>query len=74
MIADEDVGAADWELPGLRIEAEPVPDGAAKFDLMLGFRQDRDAGGRPAGISASLENTPAGPVRPGHQCRRWPPG
>ena len=28
---------------------------AAKFDLTLGFRQDRDADGTPAGISASLE-------------------
>jgi len=55
MIADEDVGAVDWRLPGLRIEAEPVPDVAAKFDLTLGFRQDHDADGAPAGISASLE-------------------
>ncbi len=55
MIADEDVGAVDWRLPGLHIEAEPVPDVAAKFDLTLAFRQDRDPGGAPAGISASLE-------------------
>ncbi len=55
MIADEDIAAADWRLPGLRIAAEPVPDVAAKFDLTLGFRQDRDAGGAPAGISAFLE-------------------
>ncbi|HEV2254372.1 MAG TPA: amino acid adenylation domain-containing protein, partial [Streptosporangiaceae bacterium] len=55
MIADEDVGAVDWRLPGLRITAEPVPDVAAKFDLTLGFRQDHDADGRPAGISAFFE-------------------
>ncbi len=55
MLADEDVGAADWQLPGLHIEAEPVPAGAAKFDLTLAFRQDRDAGGAAAGISASFE-------------------
>ena len=55
MIADEDVGAVDWRLPGLHIEAEPVPDVAAKFDLTLGFRQDRDADGALAGISASFE-------------------
>ena len=55
MIADEDVGAVDWRLPGLRIEAEPVPDVAAKFDLTLGFRQDQDASGAPAGIGAFLE-------------------
>ena len=28
---------------------------AAKFDLTLAFRQDRDPGGAPAGISAFLE-------------------
>ena len=55
MIADEDVGAVDWQLPGLHIEAEPVPDVAAKFDLTFGFRQDQHADGRPAGISAFLE-------------------
>ena len=55
MIADEDVGAVDWRLPGVRITAEPVPDVAAKFDLTLGFRQDHDADGRPAGISAFFE-------------------
>ena len=55
MIADEDIAAVDWQLPGLRIKAEPVPDVAAKFDLTLGFRQDHDADGAPAGISASFE-------------------
>jgi amino acid adenylation domain-containing protein len=55
MIADEDVGVLDWRLPGLAIEAEPVPEVAAKFDLTLGFRQHHDAGGAPAGISASVE-------------------
>ena len=38
MLADEDVGAADWQLPGLRVRPEPVPAGAAKFDLTLAFR------------------------------------
>ena len=55
MLADEDVGAVDWQLPGLRVRPEPVPAGAAKFDLTLAFRQDRDADGTPAGISASFE-------------------
>jgi amino acid adenylation domain-containing protein len=55
MLADQDVGAVDWQLPGLRVQAEPVPDVAAKFDLTLAFRQDRDADGAPAGIEASLE-------------------
>ena len=55
MIADEDVAAVDWQLPGLRVASEPVPGGAAKFDLTLGFQQDRDPGGAPAGISAAFE-------------------
>ncbi|MGD0067932.1 MAG: amino acid adenylation domain-containing protein, partial [Streptosporangiaceae bacterium] len=55
MLADEDIGAGHWQLPGLRMTPEPVPDVAAKFDLTLGFEQDRDAEGTPAGISAFLE-------------------
>ena len=55
MLADEDVGAAGWQLPGLRVRPEPVPAGAAKFDLTLAFGQDRGAGGAPAGISAAFE-------------------
>src|ERR1700677_3578872 len=55
MLADEDTGAVGWQLPGLRVRSAPVPAGAAKFDLSLGFRQDRDSEGAPAGISAFLE-------------------
>ena len=55
MIGDEDIAVADWQLPGLQVADEPVPDVAAKFDLSLGFRQHHDIGGVPAGISASLE-------------------
>ena len=44
MIADEDVGAVDWRLPGLR-SRRAGPCVAAKFDLTLGFRQDQDASG-----------------------------
>ncbi|MDQ2815840.1 MAG: amino acid adenylation domain-containing protein, partial [Actinomycetota bacterium] len=55
MLADEDVGAGRWQLPGLRVVSEPVPAGAARFDLTLAFHQDRDAAGAPAGISGTLE-------------------
>ncbi|MGH3125217.1 MAG: condensation domain-containing protein, partial [Streptosporangiaceae bacterium] len=55
MIADEGVGDAGWQLPGVGITTEPVPDVAVKVDLTLAFRQDRDADGAPAGISASFE-------------------
>ncbi len=55
VLADQDVAAAGWELPGLVVRDEPVPVVAAKFDLTLGFRQDRDSEGAPAGISAVFE-------------------
>ncbi len=54
-LADEGIGGVDWQLPGLRITAEPVPDAAARFDLTLGFQQCRGDGGAPAGIEASFE-------------------
>jgi amino acid adenylation domain-containing protein len=54
-IADVDMGAVDWALPGLAVQDEPVPEVAAKFDLTLGFRQDHNASGAPAGISAFFE-------------------
>ncbi len=55
VLADQDVAAAGWELPGLAVRDEPVPAVAAKFDLTLGFQQDRDGEGAPAGISAVFE-------------------
>ena len=55
MIADQDVGAARWELPGLAARPEPVPGLAAKFDLTLGYQQDRGLGGGPGGITGVLE-------------------
>src|ERR1700678_786221 len=58
MIADQDVAAAGWELPGLAVRDEPVPVGTAKFDLTLGFAQDHDPGGAPAGISATFGYSP----------------
>src|SRR6202453_2338925 len=55
ILADQDTGAAGWQLPGLAVRDEPVPAMDAKFDLTLGFRQDRDSEGAPAGIRAFLE-------------------
>ena len=55
MIGDEDVGGVDWQLPGLRTRAEPVPGVNAKFDLTLGVCQQRGDGGAPAGIQAHFE-------------------
>ncbi len=55
MLADEDIGAVDWQLPGLRARAEPVPAVAAKFDLTLAFQQNHGHDGAPAGIDAYFE-------------------
>ncbi|HXL94453.1 MAG TPA: amino acid adenylation domain-containing protein, partial [Streptosporangiaceae bacterium] len=55
MIADEEVAATNWQLPGLAITTEPVPAMAATFDLSLAFAQNHDPDGAPAGISASFE-------------------
>ncbi len=45
----------EWQLPGLRVRAEPVPAVTARFDLTLGVREQRGDGGVPAGIEASFE-------------------
>jgi nonribosomal peptide synthetase DhbF len=58
IITDEDVAVTDWQLPGLRVESEPVPDVAAKFDLLLGYQQAHGSGGAPAGLRAYLEYAP----------------
>jgi nonribosomal peptide synthetase DhbF len=55
MIGDEDVSPDEWQLPGLRVRAEPVPAVNAKFDLTLGVRQHHGDGGAPAGIDAHFE-------------------
>ena len=72
MLADQDVGAVDWQLPGLRVQAEPVPDVAAKFDLTLAFRQDRDADGPRPGSTPPWSTPRTCSTRP--PCARWPPG
>ena len=55
MIGDEDVSPDEWQLPGLRVRAEPFPAVNAKFDLTLGVRQQRGDDGAPAGIDAHFE-------------------
>ena len=70
MLADQYVGAVEWQLPGLRVAAEPVPDLAAKFDLSLAFQQDRDEAARRPG-SAPPSSTPR-TCSAGRPCGRWP--
>jgi nonribosomal peptide synthetase DhbF len=55
MIADEDVGALDWQLPGLHVQPEPVAAVDAKFDLTLAYEQTHHPDGTPAGITAYFE-------------------
>jgi amino acid adenylation domain-containing protein len=54
LIGDEII-PVEWELPGLRARAEPVPAPNSKFDLTLGVRPQHGDGGAPAGIQASFE-------------------
>jgi amino acid adenylation domain-containing protein len=58
VLADQDITTASWQLPGLRAQPEPVPAVAAKFDLALGFQQNHDQHGTPAGIAAFVEYLP----------------
>jgi amino acid adenylation domain-containing protein len=51
----EEIIPDQWQLPGLRVAAEPVPAQHAKFDLSLGVRQHRDDDGALAGIAAQFE-------------------
>ncbi len=51
----EDIIPVDWQLPGLRAQAEPVPATTARFDLTLGAREERADDGAPAGIQAHFE-------------------
>ncbi len=51
----EDIIPVDWQLPGLRAQAEPIPAVTARFDLTLGAREQRGDDGTPAGIQAHLE-------------------
>ena len=58
MLADEGITTDGWQLPGLQVQSEPVPDVAAKFDLTLGFQQNHAQHGAPAGITAFIEYPP----------------
>ncbi|HLX50896.1 MAG TPA: amino acid adenylation domain-containing protein, partial [Streptosporangiaceae bacterium] len=54
MLTDEII-PLDWQLSGLRVQAEQVPAVNAKFDLTLGVRQQYGEDGAPAGIEAQFE-------------------
>ena len=55
MIVSDDTGTSQWQLPGLRTEAEPVCMSGAKFDLNCIFRQQYADDGTPGGISCTFE-------------------
>jgi nonribosomal peptide synthetase DhbF len=58
LLADQDIAAATWHLPGLTVHGQPVPPGSAKFDLTLAFAQEHDPDGAAAGITAALHYPP----------------
>ncbi len=55
IVSDDDTGPGQWQLPGLRTEAEPVSVSSAKFDLNCVFRQQYADDGTPGGISCTFE-------------------
>ncbi|MFJ6185357.1 amino acid adenylation domain-containing protein [Streptomyces sp. NPDC092295] len=55
MLALQNTPGAALELPGLEIDAEPVPVEVARFDLTVHLHETRDRDGEAAGIEGSLE-------------------
>ncbi|MEU5775093.1 non-ribosomal peptide synthase/polyketide synthase [Streptomyces venezuelae] len=55
LLALQNTPEADLELPGVRIGAEPVDIGVAKFDLSLSLQERTDEHGVASGIRGMLE-------------------
>ncbi|PRX03724.1 UNVERIFIED_ORG: nonribosomal peptide synthetase DhbF, partial [Actinomadura viridilutea] len=55
MLALQSAPAADPALAGLKVEAEPVGAGVARFDLTFSLTERWDADGDPAGVDGFLE-------------------
>ncbi|MFD0662900.1 condensation domain-containing protein [Thermocatellispora tengchongensis] len=55
MLTLQNNAAPDLTVPGLAVRAEQVALPAAKFDLSFDFTEHTDAGGAPAGVTATLE-------------------
>jgi nonribosomal peptide synthetase DhbF len=54
LVAD-DIGNRPWQVPGLRVEPEPLSHQITKFDLTLHISQEYDADSLPAGIRGVIE-------------------
>ena len=54
LVAD-DIGNRSWQVPGLRVEPEPLSHQITKFDLTLHINQEYDADSSPAGIRSVIE-------------------
>ena len=54
MLALQNTGKADLELPGLTVGTEPAGTGQANFDLSFNLREAYADGGAPAGIDGAL--------------------
>ncbi|QLH25738.1 amino acid adenylation domain-containing protein [Streptomyces sp. Rer75] len=55
MLAFQDTGRADIELPGITARQVPVHGDRARLDLLWSLQQEYDATGAPAGVSGVLE-------------------
>jgi pristinamycin I synthase-3/4 len=51
----QNTSSIPFDLPGLRVRAEAVPTGTARFDLSLSLSEQRAAGGGLAGITGTVE-------------------
>ncbi|MFE6690608.1 amino acid adenylation domain-containing protein [Streptomyces sp. NPDC057743] len=55
MLVLQNQAAADVELPGITVTAQPVQTGISKFDLTFSLTEKRDEAGSAAGIEGHLE-------------------
>jgi nonribosomal peptide synthetase DhbF len=55
MLVSDNAVTRQWQLPGLRIEPEPLDHETTKFDLSLFIRPHYAADGSPAGIHVTFE-------------------
>ncbi|AQW48647.1 amino acid adenylation domain-containing protein [Streptomyces violaceusniger] len=55
MLAFQDTGSADIDLPGITARQVPVHGDRARLDLLWSLRQEYDGTGAPAGVTGVLE-------------------
>jgi amino acid adenylation domain-containing protein len=55
VLNSDNIGTPPWQVPGLRIEPEPLGHETTKFDLTLYIRHEYSHDGSPAGIRGAFE-------------------